>query len=114
MTAEYIRNTSVEFPSINQLMENVFQMSDFVSNVNGKLNCRIRVSLSIRHICRHAYTGCIKKYVPSTKSLQIRYLQNYGYQQQPMANIGHRSRVHLSQFYFHMFNFVSGWRVQNS
>ena len=34
--------------------------------------------------------GVSKKNVPNTKSLLIRYLQSYGYQQQPKANIGHQ------------------------
>ena len=47
-----------------------------------------------------------KKNTPKTKSLLNCYLQNYGYQQQPTAN-KRTSGVHLSQFCFHMFNFVS-------
>ena len=38
---------------------------------------------------------------------QVEYLLNYGYQQQPTANIGHHAGVHFSQFCFHMLHFVS-------
>ena len=50
--------------------------------------------------------GVSKKMFRIQNRFYIVYLQNYGYQQQPTAN-KRTSGMHLSQFCFHMFNFVS-------
>ena len=53
------------------------------------------------------YTGCIKMSRIYKIASKLVYLQNYGYQQQPTANIGLQVCISVNFVFIIMFNFVS-------